>query len=128
VRDADEDLIGILKSENISEKRGVIHCFTGTFETAKRYLDLGFYISFSGIVTFKKSDELRAAAAGVPADRILIETDSPYLAPVPFRGKPNEPAYVKHVAETVAEVRGLKTEELASLTSENATRLFGLGG
>jgi TatD DNase family protein len=106
----------------------VIHCFTGNFETAKRYLDLGFYISFSGIVTFKKSDELRAAAAGVPADRILIETDSPYLAPVPFRGKPNEPAYVKHVAETVAEVRGLKTEELASLTSENATRLFGLGG
>lgn len=128
VRDADEDLIGILKSENVSEKRGVIHCFTGNFETAKRYLDLGFYISFSGIVTFKKSDELRAAAAGVPADRILIETDSPYLAPVPFRGKPNEPAYVKHVAETVAEVRGLKTEELASLTSENATRLFGLGG
>ena len=127
VRDADEDLIGILKSEDVSEKRGVIHCFTGNYETAKRYLDLGFYISFSGIVTFKKSDELRAAAAGVPADRLLIETDSPYLAPVPFRGKPNEPAYVRHVAETVAEVRRLKTEELARLTSENAARLFGLG-
>ena len=126
VRDADKDLIGILKSEDVSEKKGVIHCFTGNYETAKRYLDLGFYISFSGIVTFKKSDELRAAAAGVPADRILIETDSPYLAPVPFRGKPNEPAYVRHVAETVAELRGLKTEELARLTSENATRLFGL--
>ena len=128
VRDADEDLIGILKSEDVSEKRGVIHCFTGNYETAKRYLDLGFYISFSGIVTFKKSDELRAAAAGVPADRLLIETDSPYLAPVPFRGKPNEPAYVRYVAETVAEVRGLKTEELARLTSENAARLFGLDG
>lgn len=128
VRDADEDLIGILKSEDVSERRGVIHCFTGNYETAKRYLDLGFYISFSGIVTFKKSDELRAAAAGVPADRLLIETDSPYLAPVPFRGKPNEPAYVRHVAETVAEVRRLKTEELARLTSENAARLFGLVG
>lgn len=128
VRDADEDLVGILKSEDVSEKRGVIHCFTGNYETAKRYLDLGFYISFSGIVTFKRSDELRAAAARVPSGRILIETDSPYLAPVPFRGKPNEPAYVRHTAETVAEVRGLTTEELARLTSENASRLFGLGG
>lgn len=128
VREADGDLTSFLKSGGLSERPGVIHCFTGNYETAKAYLDLGFYISFSGIVTFKNSEELREAARKIPADRILIETDSPYLAPVPMRGKPNEPGYVRHVAKTVASVRGISLEELAALTSENAQRLFALNG
>ena len=87
-------------------------------------MDLGYYISFSGIVTFKRSEELREAAKNIPSDKILIETDSPYLAPVPHRGKPNEPSFVKHVAETVAEVREISFEELAEITKANAERLF----
>ncbi len=117
----------ILKTERVSDRTGVIHCFTGNFETAKSYLDLGFYISFSGIVTFKKSEEVRDAAKRIPGDRILIETDSPYLAPVPLRGKTNEPAYVKYVAETIAETRGVSLDEIAELTTGNAERLFKLG-
>jgi len=126
VRDADKDLAEILKTEDISSKTGVIHCFTGDYAQAKVYLDLGFYISFSGIVTFKKSEENRDAAKNIPEDRILVETDSPYLAPVPHRGKPNEPSYVRHVAETVAEVRGVVLEELAEITRANTERLFNL--
>ncbi|MEM7009448.1 MAG: TatD family hydrolase [Thermodesulfobacteriota bacterium] len=124
VRDAHEDMLQILSDEDLADPPGVIHCFTGDYETAAKYLDLGFYISFSGIVTFKRSEELRDAAEKIPTDRILIETDSPYLAPVPHRGKPNEPSYVQHVAETVAEVRGISFEQLAELTKENAERLF----
>ena len=126
VRDADQDLTEILRTENISERTGVIHCFTGNYETAKSYLDLGFYISFSGIITFKKSDEIREAAKTIPGDRILIETDSPYLAPVPHRGKKNEPAYVRYIAETIADVRGMSFEEIAEVTSANADSLFQL--
>ncbi len=126
VRDADEDLTEILKKEDVSSKTGVIHCFTGGYEQAEVYLDLGFYISFSGIVTFKKSEENREAAKNIPDDRILVETDSPYLAPVPHRGKTNEPSYVRHVAETVAQVRGVTLEELAEITSANTKRLFNL--
>jgi len=124
VRDADQDMIEILTNESAADTPGVIHCFTGNYETAKKYLDLGYYISFSGIVTFKRSEELREAAKKIPKDKILIETDSPYLAPVPHRGKPNEPSYVKHVAETVADVRGISFEEVAELTKANAERLF----
>ncbi|MEQ9619410.1 MAG: TatD family hydrolase [Deltaproteobacteria bacterium] len=124
VRDADRDLMEILGKERISERTGVIHCFTGDYETACNYLDLGFYISFSGIATFKKSEEIRDAAKKIPADRILIETDSPYLAPVPFRGRKNEPAYVKFVAETIARVRGVSVEKIAEITTENAQALF----
>jgi TatD DNase family protein len=127
VRDADWDLVQILNSEKVSDRTGVIHCFTGNYETAKLYLDLGFYISFSGIVTFKKSEEIRDASKRIPGDRILIETDSPYLAPVPLRGKINEPANVKYVAETIAETRGVSLEELAKLTTGNAERLFQFG-
>ncbi|MEW6144764.1 MAG: TatD family hydrolase [Thermodesulfobacteriota bacterium] len=127
VRDADPDLLDILRTEKVSERTGVIHCFTGNYETARKYLDLGFYISFSGIATFRKSEEIRDAAKKIPGDRLLIETDSPYLAPVPLRGKPNEPAYVKYVAEAIADTRGVSVEEIAELTSENAVRLFGLG-
>lgn len=126
-RDADTDLIGMLKTEKVSERAGVIHCFTGNYETARKYLDLGFYISFSGIATFKKSEEIRDAAKRIPGDRLLIETDSPYLAPVPLRGKTNEPAYVKYVAETIAGTRGVSPEEIAEVTTENAERLFRFG-
>jgi len=128
VREADEDLIAILREEDVSPQTGVIHCFTGDYETAKQYLDLGFYISFSGIVTFKKSDKIREAAKNIPVDRMLIETDSPYLAPVPYRGKKNEPAYVRHVAETIAEVRGVPLEEIAETTCANTEKLFNLSG
>jgi TatD DNase family protein len=124
VRDADADLMNILRTEKVSERTGVIHCFTGNYETAGKYLDLGFYISFSGIATFKKSEEIRDAAKKIPGDRLLIETDSPYLAPVPLRGKTNEPAFVKYVAETIADTRGVTPEEIAEMTSENAERLF----
>ncbi len=124
VRDAHEDMLRILQEEDLADPPGVIHCYTGDYETAVKYLDLGFCISFSGIVTFKKSEELREAAKHIPANKILIETDSPYLAPVPHRGKPNEPSFVKHVAETVAEVRGISFEELAGLTKANAEKLF----
>ncbi len=127
VRDADHDLIDILKSEKVSDRTGVIHCFTGDYETARMYLDLGFYISFSGIATFKKSEDIRDAAKKIPGDRLLVETDSPYLAPVPLRGKANEPAYVKYIAEMIAGIRGVSFEEIAGMTTDNAERLFRLG-
>lgn len=124
VRNADQDMIEILTKESAADTPGVIHCFTGDYDTAKKYLDLGFYISFSGIVTYKRSEELREAAKKIPKDKILIETDSPYLAPVPHRGKPNEPSYVKHVAETISNVRGISFEEIAEITKANAEKLF----
>ena len=124
VRDAHEDMIEILSKESMPDTPGVIHCFTGDYDTAKKYLDLGFYISFSGIVTYKRSEELREAAKKIPKDKILIETDSPYLAPVPHRGKPNEPSYVKHVAETISNVRGISFDEIAEITKANAEKLF----
>ena len=102
----------------------MIHCFTGTMELAKKYLDLGCYLSFTGIITFKKSVELREIVKMVPLERMLIETDSPYLTPEPHRGKKNEPAYVKQVAEKVAELKGISFEEVAKATSENAKRFF----
>jgi TatD DNase family protein len=103
----------------------VIHCFTGSSTDARKYLDLGLYISAAGIVTYKKTEELQEAIRFVPSDRLLVETDSPYLAPVPFRGKPNEPAYVLEVAKKVAELRGLPVEEVAMQTSRNSAALFG---
>lgn len=123
-RDARDDTIAILREENAADCGGVMHCFTETWEMAQAALDLNFYISFSGIVTFKNAADLRDVAARVPADRLLIETDSPYLAPVPFRGKPNEPRYVGKVAEAVADVRGISSEELIRISHENFFRLF----
>ena len=123
-RDAREDTIAILRDEGAEQAGGVMHCFTETWEMAQQAMELGFYISFSGIVTFKNAEELRDVAMRVPLDRMLIETDSPYLAPTPFRGKPNEPKYVGRVAETIAELRGMRAEELAGITSENFYRLF----
>lgn len=124
-RDARADTIAILREEGADTVGGVMHCFTEDWDTAKAALDLGFYISFSGIVTFRNADALREVAKQVPADRILVETDSPYLAPVPKRGRSNQPAYVRHVAEFLAEVRGETFADLARNTTENYFRLFG---
>lgn len=124
-RDARTDTIAILREEGADAVGGVMHCFTEDWDTAQQAIDLGFYISFSGIVTFRNADPLREVARQVPADRLLVETDSPYLAPVPKRGKTNQPAYVRYVAECVAQVRGIDFEELARTTTENYFRLFG---
>lgn len=123
-RDAREDTIAILREEQAQTVGGVMHCFTETWEMARAALEMNFYISFSGIVTFRNAEQLRDVAARVPDERILIETDSPYLAPVPFRGKPNEPRYVVQVAETIAKLRGISTTELAQLSRQNFYRLF----
>ena len=123
-RDARDDTIEILRDEKANECGGVLHCFTESWEMAAQALELGFYISFSGIVTFKNAQDLRDVAQQVPADRFLIETDSPYLAPVPHRGKKNNPGWVGHVAECLAEVRGVSVDEIARQSSDNYRRLF----
>ena len=123
-RDARDDTMDILEHENAEQAGGIIHCFTENWETAQRALDIGFYISLSGIVTFKNAVELQEVAKKLPLDRILIETDAPYLAPVPHRGKTNKPAYVKHVAEFLAQLRGDTVENIAHATTENFHRLF----
>jgi TatD DNase family protein len=105
---------------------GVIHCFTGGVDDARRYLDLGHHLSFSGILTFKKADDVRAAAAFAPLDRILIETDAPYLAPIPHRGKRNEPAFIVETLRVLATLRGADAAALDAATAENTRRLFGL--
>lgn len=124
-RDADTDTIRILEEEHAKGPfPGLIHCFSASQDLAERMIAIGFYISFSGIVTFKKADELRDVAAAVPEDRILVETDSPYLAPVPRRGKRNEPAFTAFTAAKVAEVRGIAPSDIATLTTANFRRLF----
>lgn len=123
-RDAKADTLQLLKSENAQKGRGVLHCFTEDLDTAKQLLDLDFYISFSGIVTFKNAESLREVARYVPLDRMLIETDSPYLAPVPYRGKENQPAYVRAVAEYLAVLKGVELSELARATTQNFCQLF----
>ena len=123
-RDSAEDTMRILREENADEIGGVMHCFTESREVAQQALDLGFYISFSGIVSFKNATVIHDTAKYVPLDRILIETDSPYLAPVPYRGKQNEPAYVRHVAQAVASLRGTSIEEIGWASSENFARCF----
>ena len=124
-REAETETIEILKSEyDGAERRGVFHCFSGSKDLAQRAIELGFMISFSGIVTFKKADELRAVAREVPLDRLLIETDCPYLTPIPYRGKRNEPAYVVEVARCLAGLHGVDIEEMGRLTSGNFRRFF----
>jgi TatD DNase family protein len=126
-REAETETIDILESDyHGAGRRGVFHCFSGSAELAKRALEIGFMISFSGIVTFKKAEELRKIARQVPLDHLLIETDCPYLAPVPHRGKRNEPAYVVEVARCLAGLHGLGIEELAHVTTENFMRFFSL--
>lgn len=124
-RDAADDTLDILRSENARDVGGVIHCFSENKAFAERALELGFFLSFSGIVTFKKATDIQEVAAWAPSDRILVETDSPYLAPIPFRGKTNEPGYVVHTARFVAGLRNVPFEELARTTTENARALFG---
>jgi TatD DNase family protein len=123
-RSASADTLGVLREESEGQAGGVFHCFTETAEVARAALDLGFYISFSGILTFKTAADLRAVAAFVPLDRCLIETDSPYLAPVPYRGKVNSPAYVPWVARQLAAIKGIEVEAVAAATSLNFERLF----
>ena len=126
VRDAHGEFTDILRVHKGRLPQGVMHCYTGSLESAKIYLDFGFYISFSGSVTFKNAKNLQEVARNIPIDRLLIETDSPYLAPVPMRGKRNEPAYVRYVAETVAQLRGITADELAQKAEENTVRLYHL--
>jgi TatD DNase family protein len=126
-REAAADTLRIMQEENAAEVSGVMHCFTESWEVAEAALAMGFYISFSGIVTFKNAKQLKEVARKVPLDRILIETDSPYLAPVPHRGKLNQPAYVKHVAEEIAMLRGISLKEVGRITTENFQRLFKVG-
>ncbi|MCK5726780.1 MAG: TatD family hydrolase [Thiotrichaceae bacterium] len=126
MRNAKEDTLRILAEENAQDVGGVMHCFAEDWETAKQALALGFYISFSGIVTFNSAKTLQDVARQMPEDKILIETDSPWLAPAPHRGKPNQPAYVSHVADKVAELRGVDVEFIQQLTHANYKRLFKL--
>jgi len=123
-RDAAQETTELLRSEGGTELRGVIHCFTGDYDAACAYLDLGFYLSFTGIITFKNAGPLRDVVRKVPLERMLVETDSPFLTPVPHRGKRNEPAYVRFVAETIAEIKGMALEEVAQRTTRNVQDLF----
>jgi TatD DNase family protein len=123
VRDAHADCLSILSAERVGS--GVIHCFTGDVAAARGYLDLGFHLSVSGVVTYKKTEALAEAVRFAPLERLMVETDSPYLAPVPHRGKKNEPAFVLETARRVAELKGLSLEALAEATTANAARLFG---
>ena len=125
-RNARQDTLDIIRDESDPEVAGVLHCFTESREMAHAALDMNFYISFSGIITFKNAADLREVGASVPLDRMLVETDSPYLAPVPFRGKKNEPKYVVEVAQCVADIKGISFDEVVAQTAENFNRLFKL--
>ena len=126
-RDADDDTIEILRGRSTNRNHtGVLHCFGGTLKMAEQAIDLGFYVSFAGNLTFKKADDLRAIAQALPLDRLLIETDCPYLTPVPFRGKRNEPARVVETARLLAELKGLKIADIARITTENFGKLFAI--
>ncbi|RST57720.1 TatD family deoxyribonuclease [Siminovitchia terrae] len=125
-RDATKDVIQILREENAEDIGGIMHCFSGSAETAKECIEMNFYISLGGPVTFKNAKKPKRVAEEVPLDRMLIETDCPYLAPHPYRGKRNEPAYVKLVAEQIAELKEISFEEVANKTTENAKKLFGI--
>jgi len=127
-RDAREDTLSLIKQHANFESAGVMHCFTESLEMAKAAIDMGFYISFSGIITFRNADELREVVKAVPLERMLVETDSPYLAPVPHRGKPNRPAWVARVAEAVAELKGVALEQVHEQTSANFAALFPRSG
>jgi TatD DNase family protein len=123
-RNASADTLRLMREESAHESSGVMHCFTESQDVADAAIEMGFYISLSGIVTFKSAKDLQAVAKSIPLDRMLIETDSPYLAPTPHRGKMNQPGYVRHVAEFIAQLRGISVEEVARATTENFYRLF----
>lgn len=123
-RQAEDQTVDLLRGEGRGKAKGVIHCFTGTLDMARACLELGFYISISGIITFKNASALREVVSFVPLDRLLVETDAPYLAPIPYRGKRNEPAYVVHTLRAVADLKGIPVEEAAHQTTENFFKLF----
>ena len=123
-RNAAEDTLRIMREENVQQVGGVMHCFTESLDIAMQSIELGFYISFSGIVTFKNAAAIKEVAKQVPLNRILVETDSPYLAPIPYRGKTNQPGYVKYVAQEIAQLRGISLEEISVTTTQNFFRLF----
>lgn len=125
-RDALEDTYQVIKEAGLGPRGGIMHSFSGSLEEAERFVDLGMMISFSGVVTFKKATDIQEAAKGLPLDKILVETDAPYLAPVPKRGKENKTAYTRYVVEKIAELRGLSVAEVAQATTANADRIFGL--
>ncbi|MBN1779097.1 MAG: TatD family hydrolase [Candidatus Buchananbacteria bacterium] len=125
-KNAYQEILQVIKQYRDKEIRGVIHCFGGSLEEAKKFLELGFYVGFTGVVTFKNAKELKEVAKQIPLDKLLIETDSPYLAPEPFRGKSNQPQYVRYVAEHIAEIRQISYNEVVEATSQNAIKLFGL--
>ncbi|SFB22647.1 MULTISPECIES: TatD family hydrolase [unclassified Bacillus (in: firmicutes)] len=125
-RDATSDIVEILKEENAAEVGGIMHCFSGSVEVARECVEMNFYISLGGPVTFKNAKKPKEVAAEIPLEKLLIETDCPYLTPHPYRGKRNEPAYVKLVAEQIAEIKGLSLEEVANATTENAKIVFGI--
>lgn len=125
-RDALEDTYQVIKEAGLGPRGGIMHSFSGSLEEAQRFVDLGMMISFSGVVTFKKATELQEATRQLPLDKILVETDAPYLAPVPKRGKENKTAYTRYVVEKIAELRGLSVAEVAQATTANADRIFGL--
>ncbi len=126
VRDSHGDTLDVFRAHRGQLPAGVLHCYTGSVESAREYLGMGFYISFSGTVTFANAHHLQEGARYVPLDRLLVETDSPYLAPVPMRGKRNEPAYVRYVAEKVAQLRGISLEALTAQTTANVEKLYGI--
>lgn len=123
-RDARADTISLLREEGQGDVNGVLHCFTEDLDMAQKGMELGFYVSISGIVTFANAEQLRDVVKNIPLERLLVETDAPWLAPVPYRGKPNQPAYVVEVAQKVAELKGVSLQELADITRENFFRLF----
>ena len=125
-READDDTISILKDEGAEEIGGVMHCFSGNAKTAEELLELGFYLSFTGVITFPKAEATREVLKIIPVERLMIETDCPYLAPVPYRGKRCEPAFVVETAKKMSEVKGLSLEDVARITTLNAETLFGL--
>lgn len=125
-RDAHQDVVNILREEKADEVGGIMHCFSGSWETAKLCLDLGFHLSFGGPITYKNAKQPKEVLARVPLDRLLLETDAPYLTPHPYRGKRNETSYVRLVAEAAAEIKGMTLEEIAAVTTDNAVRLLGL--
>jgi TatD DNase family protein len=125
-REATEDVVRILEEENAEEVGGIMHCYSGSLEIAKRCMDMNFYISFGGPVTFKNAKKPKEVAVEIPMDRILIETDCPFLSPHPLRGKRNESSYVKYIAEQIADLKGMSVEEFAQKTSDNAFHLFGI--
>ncbi|MEK2534162.1 TatD family hydrolase [Tetragenococcus halophilus] len=125
-RDAMEDTYRILKDEKVHDIGGIMHSFNGDYEWAQRFLDLGMHLSYSGVVTFKKTLDVQEAAQKMPFDRMLVETDAPYLAPVPYRGKQNEPGYTRYVVEKIAELKELSVEDVAIQTTKNAHKLFGI--